>query len=150
MKVGFFIHEMLNIQEPTNRKSLSYLSYSMKKRTLYFLVPYFISISCTTTSYDDIQEVIDEDPIETVTFQEVAFIIQNNCLACHSNPPQNGAPMPLTSYFEVKSAVENFGLINRISRNNGESGLMPLGGPRLPQQQIDLIVQWNTDGLLEN
>ena len=122
----------------------------MKKRTFYFLAPFLISISCTTSTYDDIQEIMDEEPIETVTFQEVAFIIQDNCSACHSDPPQNGAPMPLTSYLEVKNAVENLGLIDRISRNDGESGLMPLGGPRLPQQQIDLIVQWNTDGLLEN
>jgi len=41
-------------------------------------------------------------------------------------------------------------LLDRISREEGASGAMPLGGPRLPQNTIDLIFQWNEDGLLEN
>lgn len=125
-------------------------------KSKYFMKP-FLSIlltgflmGCTTSTYDDIEELQDEDPTELVTFQEVAFIFENNCTACHSNPPQNGAPMPLTNYTEIKDAVENRGLIDRISRAEGEQGLMPLGGPRLPQQNIDLIVQWSQDGLPEN
>ena len=50
----------------------------------------------------------------------------------------------------VKDAVINKGLLDRISRPEGASGLMPNGGPRLPQATIDLIVQWDADGLLEN
>lgn len=110
----------------------------------------FIMMSCTTHTYDDIVEIQEENPPALVTFQDVAFVFENNCIACHSNPPQNGAPMSLTTYSEVKRAVETRGLLDRISRNEGEQGLMPLGGPRLPQQQIDLITQWNQDGLLEN
>lgn len=110
----------------------------------------FFILGCTTSTYDDIGAVQEEDPTELVTFQDVAFIFQDNCTACHSNPPQNGAPMSLTNYSEIKAAVENRGLLDRISRSEGEDGAMPLGGPRLPQQQIDLIVQWNQDGLLEN
>ncbi len=110
----------------------------------------FIILGCTTSTYDDIEEIQDENPQEVVTYEEVAFIFENNCTVCHSNPPQNGAPMPLTNYTEIKNAVENRGLLDRISREEGAQGLMPLGGPRLPQQQIDLIMQWNIDGLLEN
>ena len=120
----------------------------MKK--YYFIFFSALTLSCTTTTYDDIVEIQEQDPAEVVTFQDVAFVFENICTACHSNPPQNGAPMPLTSYSEVKNAVETRGLLDRISRNEGEQGLMPLGGPRLPQQQIDLIIQWNLDGLLEN
>ena len=58
--------------------------------------------------------------------------------------------MSLTTFLDVKNSVENSGLIDRITRNEGAGGLMPLGGPRLPQASIDLIVQWNEDGLLEN
>jgi hypothetical protein len=58
--------------------------------------------------------------------------------------------MPLINYQNVKEAIQNRGLLDRISRNEGASGLMPLGGPRLPQSVIDLIFQWNEDGLLEN
>jgi hypothetical protein len=77
-------------------------------------------------------------------------IIDNACNNCHTSPPQNGAPMSLTTFMDVKTSVENRGLIDRITRNEGAGGLMPLGGPRLPQASIDLIVQWNEDGLLEN
>ncbi len=109
-----------------------------------------ILAGCTANTYDDIEAAQPEDPSSVVTFQDVAFVFENVCTACHSNPPQNGAPMPLTNYEEIKNAVETRGLLDRISREEGAPGLMPLGGPRLPQQQIDLIMQWNEDGLLEN
>jgi len=94
--------------------------------------------------------VQQEVSVDLVTFQDVRFVFDNICQQCHSNPPQNGAPMPLVTYTNVKQAVENRGLLDRISRTEGAQGLMPLGGPRLPQATIDLIMQWNDDGLLEN
>ena len=65
----------------------------------------FLIVSCSTNTYDDIEEIQDENQGELVTFEDVAFVFQNNCTVCHSNPPQNGAPMPLTNYVEVKEAV---------------------------------------------
>mgnify|MGYP006194639337 CR=1 FL=1 len=120
----------------------------MKPALAILLIAFLLG--CTASTYDDIEEVQTVVPPEIVTFQDVAFVFENVCTACHSNPPQNGAPMPLTNYSEVKNAVESRGLLDRISREEGAPGLMPLGGPRLPQQQIDLIMQWNDDGLLEN
>ncbi|MCZ4318896.1 cytochrome c [Aequorivita viscosa] len=119
-------------------------------KTVALILISFLLLGCTASTYDDIEEIQEENQGELVTYQDVAFIFQNNCTVCHSNPPQNGAPMPLTNYSEVKDAMEDRDLIDRISREEGEQGLMPLGGPRLPQQQIDLITQWNLDGLLEN
>jgi hypothetical protein len=58
--------------------------------------------------------------------------------------------MSLTTYDDVKESVLNRDLINRISLNDGADGLMPLGGPRLSQSFIDIIVSWEEDGLLEN
>jgi len=105
--------------------------------------------SCSQSTYDDIEEEVDPIP-EIVTYLDVKPIIDDVCLACHSNPPQNGAPMSLVTYENVKEAILERDLINKISKNEGDNGLMPLGGPRLPQSSIDLIVKWNTDGLLEN
>jgi len=56
----------------------------------------------------------------------------------------------LLIFENVKNGVENNNLINRISKQAGESGAMPFGGPRLPQNLIDLLIQWEADGLLEN
>ncbi|AWI27222.1 hypothetical protein [Flavobacterium pallidum] len=104
--------------------------------------------ACTNDSPEDL---LDGQPITgTVTYNaNVKPIITNNCLFCHTSPPVNGAPMQLTTYEDVKNAVLNRGLLNRISRQNGEEGLMPNGGPRMPQHNIDVINQWLEDGLLE-
>jgi len=119
-----------------------------KERTLLlFLSPILLFVGCTSVSEDDL---IDATPIpETVTYvADVKPIIDNNCIICHSNPPQNGAPMPLVTYENVKNAVENRNLIGRISSND-PAFLMPFGGPRLPQDLIDIIIQWNEGGLIE-
>ncbi|WP_244606807.1 hypothetical protein [Flavobacterium circumlabens] len=79
----------------------------------------------------------------------VKSIIDNNCVVCHAAVPKNGAPMSLVNYDQVKNAVLNRGLLTRISLENGNSSLMPQGGPRLPQATIDVIKKWEQDGLLE-
>ncbi|MTE26161.1 hypothetical protein [Winogradskyella ouciana] len=116
---------------------------------------YYISItisllilSCSYNSEDDLtEEVVIED---FVTYENnIKSIIDNNCISCHSEPPVNGAPMSLTTYLDVKDAVENRDLIERISSTD-QGFLMPFGGPRLPQNLIDLVIQWEEEGLLEN
>ena len=123
----------------------------MNRRFLFFIGLSLFLSACTSHTFDDISEPLQNIPDEeNVTFQDVRFVFDNVCQACHTNPPQNGAPMPLVTFTNVKNAVLDRGLLDRISREEGQSGLMPLGGPRLPQETIDLIMQWNEDGLLEN
>ncbi|RZJ28585.1 MAG: hypothetical protein EOO48_09485 [Flavobacterium sp.] len=89
-------------------------------------------------------------PQETITYNaHVKTIINNNCIICHGTTPSNGAPMPLTTYSAVKQAVQSRGLLDRISRPQGAPGMMPNGGTRLPQSQIELINQWAVQGLQE-
>ncbi len=122
----------------------------MKKYTLsYLLIGLLILTSCSSSTYDDVEE--EQDPIpETVTYVDVKPTIDQFCVSCHGNPTENGAPNSLVTYENVLDAVQNRGLLDRISRNEGEDGIMPLGGPRLPQTTIDLFFQWEEDGLLEN
>jgi len=122
----------------------------MKKIAPFIMMAGIVLFGCTSNTIDDLTPIIEDNEPEVVTYVDVESIFIDNCLRCHSNPPQNGAPMQLTSYNDVMNAVLDRGLIDRISRNEGETGLMPFGGPRLSQQGIDLIVQWNEDGLLEN
>jgi hypothetical protein len=56
--------------------------------------------------------------------------------------------MSLLLYENVKDAVENRNLIGRIM-GTGLGPLMPFGGPKLPQNLIDIIIKWEADGLLE-
>ena len=104
---------------------------------------------CSNDSTDDlIADPISSETIITYS-GNVATIINNNCVACHNLPPVNGAPMPLTTYAHVKDAVQNRGLIDRISRPQGASGMMPNLGTRLPQPLIDIIIQWEEQGFQE-
>ena len=103
--------------------------------------------NCSTVNEDDLTEdVIIED---LVTYEaNIKSIIDSNCIICHNNPPVNGAPNSLITFDDVRDAVENRNLIDRISATDGS--VMPLGGPRLPQNLIDLVIQWEEDGLLED
>lgn len=116
------------------------------KEYLIYLLFLFIT-SCSNNSEDDL---IDPIALNTTKYiQNVKPIIDNNCIFCHGATPSNGAPMSLVTYAQVKEAVQNRGLLDRISRAQGAPGMMPNQGTRLPQATIDLIVDWNTDGLLE-
>ena len=122
----------------------------MSAKTLLYCICVVVLSSCSSNTYDDITETENVPAPELVTYQDVKAIIDNACLSCHSNPPQNGAPNPLESFQNVREAILNRNLLNRISAPEGNGSLMPPGGPRLPQASIDLLVEWEADGLLEN
>ncbi|MES2488042.1 MAG: cytochrome c [Bacteroidota bacterium] len=102
--------------------------------------------SCDSHTYDEIgEEIIIDGP---VTYSaNVKTIIDNNCVVCHS-PEGSASFRPFTTYADVKAGVEEAGLLDRIQRQNGEPGVMPSTG-RMPQSNIDVILQWSADGLLE-
>jgi mono/diheme cytochrome c family protein len=103
--------------------------------------------SCDSHTYEEIGDhtVIEGD----VTYNaNVKAIIDANCISCHSDGGVT-AYRPLTTYAEVKDAIENTNLLERIQRMDGEEGIMPQTG-RMPQDKINIILEWNMDGLLEN
>ncbi len=107
----------------------------------------FIFCGCENDSTSDL---IYGTMIDNATYTEhVKPIIDNNCIVCHAATPVNGAPMPLVTYANVREAAEDRGMLDRISRAQGQPGMMPNGGTRLPQHQIDLIGQWIAQGLQE-
>lgn len=120
----------------------------MKRIFITSCLSLIMFISCTNASEDDL---IDAQPIPTlVTYNaHIKKIIDTNCIGCHKNPPINGATIPLLTYQNVKSAVQNNNLISKIN-GDGPGSQMPLGGQKLPQHSIDLITKWEADGLLEN
>lgn len=120
----------------------------MKAKILTLLLIACSVFNCTSVSEDDLIEVAPI-PIAVTYIDNVKSIIDTNCISCHSNPPINGAPIALATFENVKSAVENNGLITRISSDD-LGFLMPFGGPKLPQSTIDIIIQWEAEGLLED
>ena len=113
----------------------------MKKLLILFFC--YPLMNCVSDSESDLTEPI---PIKISYNNDVKPIIQSNCLFCHTNPPQNGAPMSLVTLLDVRNAIENRGLLDRISRPQGAPGMMPNGGTRLPQTSIDIITKWRDDG----
>ncbi|QSW88601.1 MULTISPECIES: cytochrome c [Flavobacterium] len=130
----------------------------MKKvLALSILMAVFASCSDSDT-YQDIETPTNpgnpgtgnpSEPATAVTYDKnVKAIITSNCVSCHQ-AGRTAAFRPLTTYAEVKAAVETAGLLTRIQLQNGQQGIMPQGG-RMSQANIDVIVKWNTDGLKEN
>jgi len=117
------------------------------KQLIYLPLAALALMSCDSHTYEEIgEEIIIEGP---VTYNaNVKSIIDNNCVVCHS-PEGSASFRPFTTYAEVKAGVEEAGLLDRIQLQNGEPGVMPSTG-RMPQSNIDVILQWNADGLLEN
>lgn len=102
--------------------------------------------SCESTTYESLQEEPDVIVGKVTYTANVKSIMDQNCVGCH---PSGGQLRPLETYDEVKDAVLNSNLLDRIQRQNGTPGQMPKAG-RMPQDKINTILQWNTDGLLEN
>ena len=103
--------------------------------------------SCESNTYDDLQE--EQIIVGTVTYDtHIKSIIDNNCISCHA-PGGASSFRPLTNYMQVKDAVQNTNLLERIQKQNGEPDLMPQTG-RMPMSNIDLILEWAANGLPEN
>jgi hypothetical protein len=119
----------------------------MNKAHFLFLISFFFICGCSNNSEDDLTIPVSYGVTKYV--QNIKPIIDNNCVACHGAVPSAGAQTSLVTYNQVKESVLNYGLIDRVTRAQGASGLMPYQGTRLPQTTIDLIADWNTDGLLE-
>jgi uncharacterized membrane protein len=126
------------------------------KKTIALTIILLASLaSCSDSdTYQDIETppttgTPDPEPAAKISYtKNVKSIIDTKCISCHQTG-KSAAFRPLTTYAEVKAAVENAGLLNRIQLQNGEQGIMPQGG-RMSQTNIDLIKKWNTDGLINN
>jgi mono/diheme cytochrome c family protein len=117
------------------------------KLTLLLMACVILQYGCANDSTSDF---IDTSGVSDITYTNTTkSIFDNNCIPCHATVPINGAPMPLTTYEFVKSAVLTRPLLDRISREQGTPGMMPNGGTRLPQAKITQIFKWAQNGLPE-
>ncbi|KUO67833.1 MAG: hypothetical protein APF83_10600 [Lutibacter sp. BRH_c52] len=98
-------------------------------------------VSCSSGSDDDDDPIINPPPTSITYTNTISAIVNGKCTGCHGNPPSNGAPMSLTTYTDVKEAVETRGLINQI-----ETGNMPKTGSALTATQIQNFKTWQTNG----
>ena len=74
-------------------------------------------------------------------------IMDNHCLECHSDASPNG---DLLNYDAIRDYVINGDLLDRIQRAEGSEGFMPLGGNKLDNVQIEILIKWKNNGAPDN
>ncbi|SHG72338.1 Cytochrome C oxidase, cbb3-type, subunit III [Flavobacterium fluvii] len=123
----------------------------MKTRIFLVISVLFLLVSCSNDSESDLMNNPTPTPNpSTITYiNTIKSIMDSNCISCHGTTPSGGAPMSLTTYQNVKDAVMNRGLIDRISRAQGAAGMMPYNGTRLPQSTINQVIDWKNNGFAE-
>lgn len=119
----------------------------MKFNIVFLLSVFALVTSCTSDSQSDLIE--DTLPSSISYTNSIKSTIDSNCISCHGTTPANGASTSLKTYQNVKDAVLNLGLIDRISKAQGAGGMMPNGGTRLPQSKIDEIITWKNNGFVQ-
>ncbi len=114
-----------------------------------------VCVSCSSSDDNTIPTPIDDEPEEnpiptkTSTYTaDVKAIIDAECIRCHSNPPINNAPISLVTFQDVVLAANSRDLSGRVSTTI-DRVVMPSDTGRLPQGTIDIILDWEADGLLE-
>ncbi len=118
-------------------------------KTIRYILPILAIalFSCESNTYEDLEEDIMFNGPVTYN-QHIKPIVSANCMSCHGTGG-TASFRPLGTYADMKEAVQNTDLLDRIQRQNGEPGIMPQTG-RMPQGTINMVLQWNADGLLEN
>lgn len=115
--------------------------------TIKKIITFVFILTMISCSNDSTSDLVAQTIVDNATYtNNVKSIIDANCISCHGSTPSNGAPMSLNTFENVKDAALNSDLIDRISRVQGEDGLMPNNGVRLPQNKIDIIIQWQANG----
>ena len=77
--------------------------------------------------------------------KDIESIIQNSCSPCHI--AGKGKAETLSTYEAAKAHADE--MIERIQRNPGDKGFMPMRHPKLPDSTIQVFVRWKETGLAE-
>lgn len=120
--------------------------------TLLIAVVVAISMSLNSCYYDNAEDLypadttaIDTSIVYTYT-AHAKTIIDANCAVpgCHVS---GTGRQPLSTYAEVSSAIQNFGLAGRLDGSTG--AMMPPSGS-LPASQINILTSWINNNYPEN
>jgi hypothetical protein len=109
---------------------------------------YTITPTANGTSGSPVTVVVTVAPVSVkVTYTaNIKPLLTTSCAPCHL--AGGGNPNKWDNYATTKSKIS--GIINRVSRESNAAGFMPQGGSKLSAENIALLNQWVTDGLLEN
>jgi hypothetical protein len=98
-----------------------------------------VFVNCENDSVSDLTVPV---PTKVKYTETIKPIMSVKCNSCH-----NSGNINYSTYQLTKDNINK--LLNRIQRENGDNQLMPQGGPKLSQSDINLFLKWQADGLLE-
>lgn len=107
---------------------------------------YLITPTANGTMGSPISVAITVNPAKITYMANVKPLLTASCTPCHLTG--GGNPNKWDSYATTKSKIN--GILDRVQRETGAAGFMPVGGPKLSAANIALLKKWVTDGLLEN
>ncbi|MBW8331367.1 MAG: hypothetical protein K0M40_05050 [Prolixibacteraceae bacterium] len=109
---------------------------------------YLITPTANGTMGSPVSVTITVNPVIAIVTYTVNIkpLLVNSCTPCHVAGGSN--PNKWDSYATTKSNIN--GILDRVQRESGAAGFMPVGGPKLSATNISLLKKWVTDGLLEN
>jgi hypothetical protein len=111
----------------------------------------FCLIACTKQNEQVLIDQSGVQPCDTTNMSysnDIAQILENNCVSCH-NTTQSNDGVILTDYNDVLTQVNNGDLVNVIEHNPGYPE-MPEGLPKLSACTINKIVAWINRGAPNN
>lgn len=79
---------------------------------------------------------VDCSVVKAYYTENVAPILSSNCIGCHSGSTAS-AGLHLDSYTSVYSAIQSGNVLDRVNRD--DELLMPQGGPKLSQPNLDIL-----------
>jgi mono/diheme cytochrome c family protein len=77
--------------------------------------------------------------------KDILPVIQASCAPCHI--AGKGNKLPIDNYAKAKEFAAD--IIERIQKNPGDHGFMPMRNPKLSDATIALFVAWKDGGLQE-
>ncbi|MEE2700364.1 MAG: hypothetical protein VYD71_03260 [Bacteroidota bacterium] len=112
----------------------------------FFLISLALFFLLSACSYNEMPLCETENPSYVACIEPIFL---QHCLQCH-NQQQSWGNLSLATYNEISEAVNSGDVIDRISREESDPFSMPLHAPKLTENEIQLIVNWNANGTPNN
>lgn len=94
---------------------------------------------------DAINVMVTVNLAKTTYLADIKPILTVSCAPCHLAGGTH--PGKWDQYDPTKNKINS--IIDRVKRNPGEQGFMPLNGTKLSDKKIAILEKWLADGLLE-
>ena len=108
----------------------------IKRIIVLFLI--LLCFSCENNIEEDYAIFNDCSEAEVYYQENIASIMLNNCVSCHSSSNSSGG-LSLESFNSSIEAIRDGSIINRINLEPSDPLFMPLGSEKLSQEELKAI-----------